>query len=62
MIGNLIVVLIVFCAVFYLYRHWKKISDPDSPSCGGCGGCQGSKPNNRNTIFKSMEDAEKKEE
>lgn len=57
MIGNIIVVLAVCGAVFYLYLQWKKIKASDSPSCAGCSACGTNKKDQQNTIFNSMEDA-----
>ncbi len=61
MVGNIIVILVVCGAVFYLYRQFRKMGNPDSHSCGGCGGgCQGNENNSRNTIVKTMNDVEEK--
>ncbi|MCK5165223.1 MAG: FeoB-associated Cys-rich membrane protein [Desulfobacula sp.] len=37
---NIIIILAVVLAVWYLYRRYKKTFNSDNPSCGGgCNGC-----------------------
>ena len=61
MIGNIIVVLAVCGAVFYLYRQWKKTNESDSPSCAGCSACRNNTPDHQGTILNCVPDEDKKE-
>ena len=61
MTGNIIVVLAVCCAVFYLFRIWKKTKNSDSPSCAGCDACASNKSHHQNTTLNCIQDADKKE-
>lgn len=61
MTGNIIVVLAVCGAVFYLFRRWKKTKNSDSPSCGGCDACASNKTHHQKTTLESIQDADKKE-
>ena len=61
MTGNIIVIVAVCAAIFYLYRCWQKTKNSDSPSCAGCGGCCTGEKDTRNTTCNSIGDNETKE-
>lgn len=62
MIGNIIVVLAVSGAVFYLYQKLRKAKNSHNHTCSGCGACQSSKNDTPQTIRPSMEQTNESKE
>lgn len=48
MLDKLVIAVIVIAAVYYLYRRFRNMISPDSPSCGCGGGCGCSTPSSQN--------------
>lgn len=47
MLDKLVIAVIVIAAVYYLYRRFRNMISPDSPSCGGGCGCSTPSPQNK---------------